>query len=70
LEDGGEARAASFTQLKERLTKLSQQAAGSEDTPDRRMARRLLGGIFADSRSVPDQEYQKFVDGLRPQGRN
>lgn len=70
LEDGPAARAASFSQLKDRLTKLSQQANASEDTPDRRMARRLMGGIFIDSRAVDDQEYQKFVDGLRPPGRN
>jgi len=70
LEDGGEARTASLSQLKDRLTKLSQQAAGSEDTPERRMARRLLGGVFVDSRAVPDQEYQKFVDSLRQPARN
>ena len=69
LQDGGEARTASFSQLKDRLTKLAQQAAGSEDTQERRMARRLLGAIFIDSRAVPDQEYQKFVDGLRPPSR-
>jgi len=65
LEDGGEARTASLSQLKDRLTKLAAQAAGPTDTPERRMARRLLGGIYVDSRAVPDQEYQKFVDGLR-----
>ena len=70
LQDGGDARTASLSQLKDRLTKLSQQAAGSEDTPERRMARRLLGGIFVDSRAVPDQEYQKFVDSLRQPARN
>ena len=70
LQDGGDARTASFSQLKDRLTKLSQQAAGSEDTQERRMARRLLGGIFIDSRAVPDEEYQKFVDSLRQPNRN
>ena len=70
LEDGGPARAASLSQLKDRLTKLAQQAAGSEDTPERRMARRLLGGIFVDSRAVPDEEYRKFVDSLRQPARN
>jgi hypothetical protein len=34
------------------------------------MARRLMGGIILDSRAVDDQEYQKFVDGLRPPARN
>ena len=69
LEDGGEARASSLSQLKDRLTKLAQQAAGPADTPERRMARRLMGGIYVDSRGVPDEEYQKFVDSLRPQER-
>jgi pimeloyl-ACP methyl ester carboxylesterase len=70
LQDGGEVRTASLSQLKDRLTKLAQQAAGPQDTEQRRMARRLLGGIMVDSRSVPDQEYQKFVDSLRPAARN
>lgn len=70
LQDGGEARTASLSQLKDRLTKLAQQAGGAEDNAQRRMARRLLGGVFVDSRAVPDEEYQKFVDGLRPANRN
>lgn len=70
LQDGGDARTASLSQLKERLTKLSQQASGPADTPERRMARRLLGGIFVDSRAVPDEEYRKFVDSLRQPARN
>jgi poly(3-hydroxybutyrate) depolymerase len=69
LEDGGQARASSLSQLKDRLTKLAVQAAGPDDTAERRMARRLMGGILVDSRSVPDEEYQKFVDSLRPQER-
>jgi pimeloyl-ACP methyl ester carboxylesterase len=69
LEDGGSARAASLSQLKDRLTKLAAQAAGPADTSERRMARRLMGGIYVDSRAVPDEEYQKFVDSLRPQER-
>jgi hypothetical protein len=70
LEDGPAARGASFTQLKDRLTKLSQRANAATDSADRRMARRLMGGIILDSRAVDDQEYQKFVDGLRPPARN
>jgi hypothetical protein len=30
------------------------------------MARRILAGVFIDSRSIDDQEYQNFVDSLRP----
>ena len=70
LEDGGSARAATLSQLKDRLTKLAQQAAGAEDSQQRRMARRLLSGIMVDSRSIPDKEYQQFVDSLRTSGRN
>jgi hypothetical protein len=70
LGDGPAARKASLSQLKDRLAKLSQQAQAASDSPDRRMARRLMGGIFIDSRAVDDEEYQKFVDGLRPPGRN
>ncbi|MBZ5609450.1 MAG: alpha/beta hydrolase [Acidobacteriia bacterium] len=70
LLDGPEARAANFSQLKDRLTRLSQQANGPADSSERRMARRLMSGIFIDSRGVDDQEYQKFVDGLRPPVRN
>jgi hypothetical protein len=69
LEDGGSARAASLSQLKDRLTKLAAQAAATADTSERRMARRLMGGIYADSRAVADEEYQKFVDSLHPQER-
>jgi hypothetical protein len=32
------------------------------------MARRIMGGIFIDSRSIDDQEYQNFVDSLRGAG--
>jgi hypothetical protein len=62
-------RAACFTQLKNRLSKLAQQAKAPGDSEDRRMARRILGGVFLDSRGVPDSEFQAFVDGLRQQGR-
>jgi len=70
LSEAPPARAAVLAQLKARLTKLSQQALGPDDTPDRRMAQRLMGGIFIDSRAVDDQEYQKFLDSLRPPQRN
>jgi len=70
LEDGPAERSASLAQLKPRLTRLSQQANAATDSADRRMARRLMGGVFIDSRGVDDQEYQHFVDSLRPQSRN
>lgn len=59
-------RLSSLNKLKERLTALSRQANAPADSPERRMARRILGGVFIDFRAVPDAEYQKFVDGIRP----
>ncbi len=70
LQDGPSARSANFAQLKDRLTRLSEQANAPADSSERRMARCLISGVFIDSRGVPDEEYQKFVDGLRPPGRN
>jgi dienelactone hydrolase len=66
LREEPETRAASFSQLKDRLTKLAAEANSSEDSSDRRRARRVLSGVFLDSREVPDSEYRAFVDGLRP----
>jgi hypothetical protein len=65
LREEPETRAACFSQLKDRLTKLAAEARSSEDSSDRRRARRVLGGVFLDSRGVPDPEYQTFMDGLR-----
>ena len=66
LTDDPSARASNLKELKDRLQALSRQAKVPADSPDRRMARRILGGVFIDSRSVDDQEYQNFVDSLRP----
>jgi pimeloyl-ACP methyl ester carboxylesterase len=68
LADNANARASNLKELKERLLALSRQANALADSPDRRMARRILGGVFIDSRSVDDQEYQNFVDSLRRSG--
>ena len=66
LGDAPSERAASLKELKEGLLELSKQARAAADSPGRRMARRLLNGVFIDSRSVDDPEYQTFVDSLRP----
>lgn len=66
LTDDPNARTANLKELKSRLQGWSRLANGPADSPERRMARRIMGGIFIDSRSVDDQEYQNFVDGLRP----
>jgi hypothetical protein len=60
------ARESNLKELKSRLQGWSRLANSSADSPERRMARRILGGVFIDSRSVDDQEYQNFVDSLRP----
>jgi len=69
LQEGlrGEAteRTASLKELSERLPKLSAQANASQDSPDRRMARRLLAGVFADARGFDDPDYKKLLDGLK-----
>jgi pimeloyl-ACP methyl ester carboxylesterase len=60
------ARESNLKELKSRLQGWSRLANGPADSPERRMARRIMGGVFIDSRSVDDQEYQNFVDSLRP----
>ena len=54
LGEGPIQHLSSLNQLKERLTALSRQANASADSPARRMARRLLGDVFIDSRAVDD----------------
>src|SRR5579864_4601758 len=66
LTDDPNARAANLKELKSRLQGWSRLANEPADSPERRMARRIMGGVFIDSRSVDDQEYQNFVDSLRP----
>jgi pimeloyl-ACP methyl ester carboxylesterase len=65
LVDDPDQRASNLKELKERLTTISRQANAPADSPERRMARRIMGGVFIDSRSIDDQEYQNFVDSLR-----
>jgi pimeloyl-ACP methyl ester carboxylesterase len=66
LTDDPNARTSNLKELKSRLQAWSRLANAPTDSPERRMARRIMGGIFIDSRSVDDQEYQTFVDSLRP----
>ena len=66
LTDDPNARADNLKELKSRLQGWSRLAKAPADSPERRMARRIMGGVFIDSRSIDDQEYQNFVDTLRP----
>jgi hypothetical protein len=68
LTDDPNARASNLKELKSRLQAWSRLANAPADSPERRMARRIMGGVFIDSRSVDDQEYQNFVDTLRGAG--
>jgi poly(3-hydroxybutyrate) depolymerase len=65
LTDDPNARANNLKELKSRLLGWSRLANAPADSAERRMARRILGGVFIDSRSIDDQEYQNFVDSLR-----
>lgn len=54
-------------QLKDRLMGLSRKANASEDSSERRMARRVLRGTLAGSiERVKDPEYRKLLEALRP----
>ena len=68
LTDDPNARASNLKELKSRLQAWSRLANAPADSPERRMARRIMGGVFIDSRSIDDQEYQNFVDSLRGAG--
>lgn len=62
-----ERRAASLGLLRDRLTRLARQAKAPEDSPDRRMARRLLRGMMAGNFDrAKDPEYRKLLEELRP----
>jgi hypothetical protein len=48
------------------VEKYAAQAKASEDSGDRRMARRILAGLAASSRGIDDADFQKLIDGIRP----
>jgi hypothetical protein len=58
----------SFARLKERVTKLLEQSKGAEDSIDRRIARRVLTGFSASSRSIRNPEFQELLNQIRPPG--
>jgi dienelactone hydrolase len=59
-------RAECLEALRVRLTKLSEQAKAPEDTPERRMARRVLKGVLADSTGQNDPDYKKLLEEVKP----
>ncbi len=52
--------------LRERLTKLGEDAKAPEDSAQRRMARRVIRGVIADNAGRPDPEYRKLLEEVRP----
>ncbi len=58
-------RATALKQLRERWKKLSEMANAAEDTPNRRMARRVLGGLSMGV-TVQDPDYLAIVREYRP----
>jgi hypothetical protein len=59
-------RADGLAALRERLTKLSTQAKAPDDSPQRRMARRVLRGVMADNPGQYDPDLQKLLDEVKP----
>ena len=57
-----------FGKLKERVTQLLAQSKATEDSSDRRIARRVLTGFSASSRSIRDPEFQGLLNQIRPPG--
>jgi dienelactone hydrolase len=52
--------------LRTQVEKYAAQAKATEDSSDRRMARRILAGLAASSRGIDDADFQKLIDGIRP----
>src|SRR6185312_1955354 len=58
-------RASALKQLRDRWKKLSEMANAADDTPERRMARRVLGGLSMGV-TVQDPDYLAIVREYRP----
>lgn len=60
--------AATFAKLKERVAQLLAQSKAAGDSTDRRIARRVLTGLSASSRSIQDPAFQELLQQIRPPG--
>ncbi|HSR06679.1 MAG TPA: hypothetical protein VLM42_05980, partial [Bryobacteraceae bacterium] len=60
--------AAGFPKLKARVMQLLEQSKSAEDSTDRRIARRVLTGLSASSRSIHNPEFQELLNQIRPPG--
>jgi len=66
LSGDREMHEAALAQLQKRFMTLSIKAKASDDTSERRMARRVLSGVIASARGLGDDEYMKLLDRFRP----
>jgi len=63
-------RVTEFANLKRQLHDLARQANATEDTSERRIARRVLTGFVASSRQIRDEQFQALLEEVRlPQNR-
>jgi hypothetical protein len=60
--------AAGFPKLKVRVTQLLEQSKSAQDSTDRRIARRVLTGLSASSRSINNPDFQELLNQIRPPG--
>jgi hypothetical protein len=58
----------SFARLKARVTTLLAQSKSAEDSPDRRIARRVLAALRASSGGMRNPEFQELLNQIRPTG--
>jgi len=58
----------SFAKLKDRVAQLLAQSKAAEDSTGRRIARRVLTGLNASSRSIRDPAFQELLNQIRPPG--
>ena len=59
---------ASFSKLKDRVEQLLEQSHAAEDSSERRIARRVLNGLSASSRSIRNPAFQDLLNRIRPAG--
>ena len=57
-----------FAKLKERVIQLLEQSKAAEDSPTRRIARRVLTGLSVSSRGIGHPEFQELLNQIRPPG--
>lgn len=57
-----------FGKLKNLVMQLLEQSKAAEDSTDRRIARRVLTGLNASSRSIRNPEFQELLNLIRPPG--